>query len=432
MNIAFTRDLQLRFLKLLSEGEMYEMIPYIKGDLFDSYPYRMLYRAVEGLYLEGLPITKRSLHQRLKEITKEEDSSAIASALEEVKECDLEGVDKDILRSRLDRAIKLSMYERCVRDIIDPLTRGDLEEAEEILMDSLAFKSSVESKGLFYFSEVAKRYEMIDDAREEEGNVVVVKSLIPSLDKVLFKGGFIKRHLVEILARPGVGKSTTLVFLTKSASLQRYNVLHVDLEMTLEETGSRLDAAFTGISTGEQEENKDFIIERLGKLVKKYGDNIYLVSLPPLSTNAAIIKQIILNLKMRGFNTDMVVVDGADYLAPIKSQTDKYLVAGMPYADLKQLAVTEDVLVLADCQVHRSEEGEKDGLITIEGSAHSYLRAMVANTVISLNQTPHEYNENVMRMFLAKQRMGKKFVTLRLNIDLEKCRFKEHKREKVK
>lgn len=230
-----------------------------------------------------------------------------------------------------------------------------------------------------------------------------------------FDGGTCPGELSVILAPTSGGKSSLLVSIGAAALNRGLSVYHVTLEDTQMQTllkyqrnllGSR---DVSGWSTKERE------------LLDKGADlRILYKSSREVSTSQL--------LQLVPKDTDIVIVDYMDYLAPPKgSQGVKYDDLGDIAIGLKTLGVKLDVPVWTASQINRAGyEKCWAGVEDVEGSLR---KVMVADQVISINQDimqkgcDPQTGESGADIVCVKNRHGSRYWRLICKVNFGLCRF---------
>ena len=125
---------------------------------------------------------------------------------------------------------------------------------------------------------------------------------------------------------------------------------------------------------------------------------------PTKSASTQTIKSHIERLKKRGINPDMIIVDYADLLRPVKSYGEKRHDLESIYEDLRSIAQTYECPVWTCSQTNRG--GLNAEVITMESISEAFNKCFVADFIFSVSRTVQDKNTNGGRMFIAKNRNG--------------------------
>ena len=143
-----------------------------------------------------------------------------------------------------------------------------------------------------------------------------------------------------------------------------------------------------------------------GKALRNmYKDNFYLISYPSFSANISKIKWDLMDLEEDfNFVPDVVCIDYADILAPEDTRQVGRERLDDTWKMLKNLADTKHCLVVTASQSNRGSFGKRN--VTQIDIAEDIRKVAHVNYMISLNQTPEEKEESVMRVALIAERDG--------------------------
>jgi replicative DNA helicase len=143
-------------------------------------------------------------------------------------------------------------------------------------------------------------------------------------------------------------------------------------------------------------------IKALGKI---YKDNFRLISYPSFSANVPKIKWHLADLEESfGFVPDVICIDYADILAPEDTRQVGRERLDETWKMLKNLADTKHCLVATASQSNRGSFSKRS--VTQVDIAEDIRKVAHVNYMISLNQTPEEKNESVIRVGLIAERDG--------------------------
>lgn len=202
--------------------------------------------------------------------------------------------------------------------------------------------------------------------------VAQIESIMSSENKILgcptpftelnkMTSGLVNGRLYIIGARPAMGKSSILMQIARTISVNR-NVVFASLEMGLDEYTQRELFSMCNtnqdmLSTGKV---SDDIYEKLYKAGEKLNDlNLYVIDNPECTLNT--IENGIINCIARNGSCDLVCVDYLQLMkASRKKMKDDYEIVTANSKGLKVLARKYNVPVVALCQLSRSLEQRVD------------------------------------------------------------------------
>jgi len=216
----------------------------------------------------------------------------------------------------------------------------------------------------------------------------------------LCKGGLGKRELGVVIAPTGAGKSMALVSLGAAAVKGGKTVVHYTLELADTVVGSRYDSAISGIPLGDLMVNKQKVLDR----VKDVDGALIIKEYPTKSASTETIKNHIERLRKLGIEPDMIIVDYADLLRPVKETSEKRHDLENIYEELLGIAQIYDCPMWTASQTNRS--GLNAEVITMEAISEAFNKCFVADFIFSLSRTIEDKQANKGRVFIAKNRNG--------------------------
>jgi replicative DNA helicase len=125
---------------------------------------------------------------------------------------------------------------------------------------------------------------------------------------------------------------------------------------------------------------------------------------PTKSASVQTIKNHIEKLKKRGIYPDVILVDYADLLRPVRHSNEKRHELEETYEGLRALAQVYEIPVWTASQTNRS--GLNAEVITMESISEAFNKCFVADFIFSLSRTVQDKQSNKGRMFVAKNRNG--------------------------
>jgi len=214
------------------------------------------------------------------------------------------------------------------------------------------------------------------------------------------KGGLGKRELGVVIAPTGAGKSMVLAHLGAKALIEGKTVVHYTFELADTVVGSRYDSALTGIPLNDLFTNKQKILET----VKDIDGHLIIKEYPTKSASTETIKNHIERLKKRGIEPDIIIVDYADLLRPVKVTREKRHDLENIYEELRAIAQVYDCPLWTASQTNRS--GLNAEVITMESISEAFNKCFVADFIFSLSRTIQDKQANKGRVYVAKNRNG--------------------------
>jgi replicative DNA helicase len=232
-------------------------------------------------------------------------------------------------------------------------------------------------------------------------------------------GGITAGEFGMVMAPPGMGKTTMLVNIGYGLAglIGATNVLHVTLEISVEQLLARYAARVAGVRLSREDDSmneKQFKAalrkkagQRLrGKLRAVYG-----------KWTVADIKSTIDNLAAEGFDTGALLIDYPDLMIATRQREEKRFELADICRELRQLGGDYGIPVWGASQSTR-ETFYKE-VIGTASIAEAIEKAAVVDVLVTLNQTREEEQLDQGRLFLAKVRRSKShnFVPVKINFE---------------
>jgi len=284
---------------------------------------------------------------------------------------------KQVLKGAMMKSVKL-------------LKSSSFDEIEKVIQDALKLGTD-NNFGHEYHKDALARFEIVNRAPISTG--------WDRMDEIC-KGGLGKNELGVVIAPTGAGKSMVLVHLAAEALRQGKTVVYYTLELKDTVVGSRFDSCLTGVPLNEMRDRKEEILNKIegiegSLIVKEY---------PTKSASVQTIKNHIEKLKKRGIEPDMVLVDYADLLRPVRTTGEKRHELEETYENLRALAQIYEMPVWTASQTNRG--GLNAEVITMEAISEAFNKCFVADFIFSLSRTVQDKQANKGRLFIAKNRNG--------------------------
>ena len=146
--------------------------------------------------------------------------------------------------------------------------------------------------------------------------------------------------------------------------------------------------------------SKELIRER----IQDIEGNLIVKEYPTKSASTRTIANHIERLKKRGIKPDLIIVDYADLLRPVKSSSEKRHDLENIYEELRAIAQINQCPVWTASQTNRS--GLNAEVITMESISEAFNKCFVADFIFSLSRTASDKQANKGRIFIAKNRNG--------------------------
>ena len=284
---------------------------------------------------------------------------------------------KQVLKKAMIQSVKL-------------LKSSSFEEIQKVIEDAMKLGTNVDF-GHDYHMDIDERY------RLKSRNPITTGWA--RFDEIT-QGGFGEQELGVVIAPTGAGKSMALVHIGATAVKEGKTVVYYTLELAETVVGQRFDSCITDIKLNDLLKNK----HNVSKKLEEIKGHLIIKEYPSKSASTQTIRSHIERLKKRGIVPDMIIVDYADLLKPVRTQGEKRHELESIYEELRGIAQQEKSTVVTASQTNRG--GLNAEVITMESISEAFSKCFVADFIFSLSRTPKDKQANTGRVFIAKNRNG--------------------------
>lgn len=314
-------------------------------------------------------------------------------------------------------ACKQAMIQ-AIKDSPDLLADEKFDEITDKINKANKIRDLNVSAGHQYFLEFGSRWAKMS---QEDESLYSIPTGIPHLDGIMNRGGLSPKELGVVMAPPGRGKSNFLVHVGKRAVFAGKKVFHVTLEMSYEKISSRYDSAFSGINTKfvkscldnteilktmdpfmDPKQTAVPLRDRLARLSKIFGNALVIKEYPTRGASVSTVEADIEELRARGFCPDILLLDYADIMKCSSRYNSRWEEQGAIYEETRGLAVRLKIPIWTGCQANRQAMSKQ--IITLADVSDSFEKVKIADVVLGLCQTDEEKRDELMRIYVAKNR----------------------------
>ncbi len=333
------------------------MIPELQFDDFYVPSHIRLFDVISKLFYAGMSVDILSVDAELR-LRREEKLTAASL-------CDMVGmIVPAIAMSYMPTLKKLSRARALIRLYVSSTDKlFDLDEPITVGVECATETMRICEDKITGFEPIANPMgrAMRDLEKAVEDGVSLVSAVPSGLAAIDAKiGGLGKGQLIIIGGRPGMGKTSLALTISRNASMRGYPVAFVSAESPSESLALRLLSGFS-----EVENN----VIRTGRLqdieISRVIAGAARVSALPLSSldkqrSWDAIKASLRTLKMRVMNLALVAVDYVGLLRAPTREAKRYLEVGRISSEAKELALELGVPFLLLSQLNRSLENRDD------------------------------------------------------------------------
>lgn len=246
-------------------------------------------------------------------------------------------------------------------------------------------------------------------------------TLIPELDRRI--DGLRPGELgVWLSQRSSAGKSAALAFLARSAAFQGRRVVIYTLEMSEEAYEDRLDQTISGL-TKKDLRDETAIKTRMAAMLR-HGGSIWIKKFPQLGTKISDLRKHWEMLQsVHNFRADVVLIDYADLLDPetpeLKVNSNE--AAHEVYSAYTSWLGEEGIVSWTGSQSNR--EAMQEAVADQAHVAKGIAKMQIAHLVISLNRSPEEETQGIIRLYIAKAREDAARYEIPIRTDFSRQQF---------
>jgi len=376
---------------------------------FDTPEMKFLWEKIKDSYLIFKTAPTETM---LKQEIRKESKDAYLPVLERILRLpeDHRYVESEFISFLRHQAIKDALLKS-----VDLLEQQKWEDIESLVKDAFSVGKEDGNLGTKYFEEIRHRASSRVFREKEK-----VGTLIPPLDAIL-GGGVCTPELCVIMGMYSSGKSMMLVNILKGAILQGLPTVYYTAEMSADQVADRFDSSFSGINVNDLVAKPETLIPKIEKVRRMFGNLLIIKEFPARKWKVETFESHLSLLDQFGFHAKVVGIDYADLISPSHPYASTYIELRTIYEELKGLASERKLIIWTPTQAHRlaSHKETLDG----EDTADSFQKIMVSDVVISINQTKSEEMQNILRLFVVKNRFNKRHQQITLNTDFSRAQF---------
>ena len=335
-------------------------------------------------------------------------SPALLEEEEYIREASLDFCRKQKLKEAMIKSVKL-------------LKNSSFDEISEVINNALKLGSE-NNFGHEYIKDFEDRF--VIKARNP------VSTGWPLMDGIT-NGGLGKSELGVVLAPTGAGKSMVLVHLGAAAVKAGKTVVHYTLELQDTVVATRYDSCITGIPLNSVHQFKDEVYKK----IKDIKGSLIVKEYPTKTASTNSIRAHLERLRQRSIYPDMIILDYADLLRPIKVEKEKRNELESIYENLRAMSQSYECPIWTASQTNRS--GLSVEVVTMEEISEAYSKCFVADFIFSLSRSKEDKIGNTGRFHIAKNRNGPDGRTLPIfmdtrNVRIEAFNSKDHRDDELK
>jgi len=299
------------------------------------------------------------------------------------------------ISQKLERFFQFAKLKRLQIELGEAIEAGNIDAAAEAVSRAQAIQKDDLERPVEYFTTVNKRIlRRILESKSKDG----VRFMVPTLEKY---GIFAHRDEICLCIAPSKrGKSIFLQHAGKCAILQGHNVLHVSLENSRAMVEDRYDSMFSNMEKDELTPFMDKLGNQIGYLKELFKSKLYILWRMARTYSPQDLQNDIQQLARDGVRIDVVIVDYGELMKSSVRGGDAWMRASRDeiFTTARAVAQRENVVLITAQQTPLKRR--KQFRIYMEDGQESSMPAQHSSLILTLNQTPEEYDNNEMRLYV--------------------------------
>lgn len=262
-----------------------------------------------------------------------------------------------------------------------------------------------------------------DFARAALWEEELLLSGITDLDEVT--ASIARKELGFFMAFSGIGKSTLLLHMAKSAMTQNLRVVYYTLELSEDVVTQRFESMITGIPYKEINERRPEVIHRSKKCLESFGGTLVVKEFPSGVTVRDLERHLNVLWQKESYHPDVLIVDYADLMNPVRSGLKgMYEQQKAVYEEIRGLGQKRNNWVWTASQANRAAYSAET--VTGEHTAESIGKHQTADLVITISKSKDKTKKNTLILMVDKNRRGPTEKAVECDIDYSCFRLKRN------
>ena len=418
---GFNFQLDLIKLSLESVGFMLLCNKYVKPDYFSSDRFEYFVNHIYKYYDKYGLLPDKTF---LKTICREKKDFVFVRNLYKKRV-----IREDFIRDKVEDFVKRSLFINYYNDMGELYNKnpGKPDLVYDLMLeanDNIKSISLKQEKFNFLYRDFEKRLQEREYKLQTQ-KIFKVKTGIRQLD-IALKGGVSGGEVAMFLADAKGGKSLGLIHCGTQAVKRYIPTLHFQLEGKIDETLDRYDACYVGALYDEVVKNEmpKVLLNKMRRIAKqrKNKDLIIRGTEDWDSFSILDIERDFLELKERGYDFKLVIIDYMDLMKARKHYDDERFRQQSIIRDIKSFAVKYNVAVWTATQANRRKDDDQNDpnfIYTSKNISEDYGKVRAIDILVTINSTDVEIEKGFARIFLdmARNYSAKKLMRIRRALD---------------
>lgn len=242
-------------------------------------------------------------------------------------------------------------------------------------------------------------------------------------------GNFCTGEETIIVAPPNIGKTCVLGNLAYGAARNDSVVMYYTLEIGAERMLCRFLAKMTKLPTKQLQDTRQqstslkLVRASLKKFKLATQGTVYVKYFPARTASVETLRNHLAMARSQGLNPQLIVVDYADLLKPLRTAGKTYETLRETHEELRAVAAEFNVHLMTASQSTR--ETLYADFIDLDNLAESWGKAQTADTIVALCQNIQEQEAKVARLYVAKARNETRGSIVHLSTNYQVLEIKE-------
>lgn len=417
--VMFSEEYQVKVLAYMLQNPNFCMIAKEAVDR-EHFANRALQWYFDALSASDYPLSAVTLREELlkaasKKLIKEHEVEKVVSYYGFIKQPVLPFEEQHI-QETFGKFVRRQAMKKAILESADLIKEDLWDEVVERVEAARNKGVDILTIGHNFFADFESRLER----RQNTDDIRRLSTGIPELDELLY-GGLKNKQMGLVVGGSGRGKSIFLEWLARVGILLGQQVVYYTLELSDEDIAERFDSLFCHIKPQELKSLNSKVYTEMHKFHERFGNNLIIKEYPEDEASINTIKAHYKQLAAIGVQPGLVIIDYIDLMKPHRTYHDvnqeQISIAKACRGMTKQF----NTRVWSALQLNRGgmvQETPDEG-----GLAGSVGRLYTTDVLIMMAATPAEREDNIMRLFIKKNRNGPAERTVKIATDFAHMRF---------
>jgi len=421
VEFAVTEDYQCKVLAyMLQNPEFCDVVrDHMQVEHFNNKTLQWFFTAIaqSGHHLTPVTLREEMIRAANAKSIKQEEIGKFIQTFDIVKERVLP-VEEDYIKDKVGMFIRAQSVKQALMDSVELAKAEQWDDIVGMMQEAVAAGMNLDDQGYDYLGVVAER--IYDRAHERVHRKI--PSAIPDLDALTF-GGIKQGQMGMIVGGTGRGKSIFLQWLASAALLLNKKVVYFTFELGKRDIADRFDSMFAEVKPQELNDYQTQVLEKIENLHSTYGKSLLIQHYPADTATINTLKEFCRARSQEGIVPDLIIIDYLDLMKPHREYHSEHAEIDAITKGIIGFAAEFDVAVWTATQLNRagmvSETPDEAGMAGYVGKQYH------ADIVLWLAQTKEEKEEELMRIWVSKNRNGPFGRTIHLETNYSYMKFYE-------